>query len=75
MRRAQSARDDGCRFPGCSSHRFCDGHHIVHWQNGGETSLDNLVLLCRHHHRLVHEGGFDCRKSESGEIYFVDQGT
>ena len=73
MRRALKARDDGCRFPGCSSHRFCDGHHIVHWQNGGETSLDNLVLLCRHHHRLVHEGGFDCRKSRSGEIYFVDQ--
>jgi hypothetical protein len=73
MRRALKARDTGCRFPGCSSHRFCDGHHIVHWRNGGETSLDNLVLLCRHHHRLVHEGGFDCRKSGSGEIYFVDQ--
>ncbi|MBT8105388.1 MAG: DUF222 domain-containing protein, partial [Woeseiaceae bacterium] len=71
MRRALKARDDGCRFPGCSSHRFCDGHHIVHWQNGGETSLDNLVLLCRHHHRLVHEGGFACAKSDSGEIYFV----
>ena len=73
MRRALKARDHGCRFPGCSNHRFCDGHHIVHWQNGGETRLDNLVLLCRHHHRLVHEGGFDCRKSDSGEIYFVDQ--
>nr|MDJ0940862.1 DUF222 domain-containing protein [Woeseiaceae bacterium] len=73
MRRALQARDGGCRFPGCTSHRFCDGHHIEHWQNGGETSLDNLVLLCRHHHRLVHEGGFDCRKSESGEIFFVDR--
>ncbi len=73
MRRALQARDGGCRFPGCASHRFCDGHHIKHWQNGGETSLDNLVLLCRHHHRLVHEGGFDCRRSESGEIFFVDR--
>ena len=73
MRRALKARDDGCRFPGCNSHRFCDGHHIVHWRDGGETSLDNLVLLCRHHHRLVHEGGFACRKSDSGEIYFADQ--
>ena len=73
MRRALQARDGGCRFPGCTRHRFCDGHHIVHWQNGGETSLDNLVLLCRYHHRLVHEGGFDCRRSETGEIFFVDR--
>ena len=72
MRRALIARDGGCRFPGCTSHKFCDGHHIAHWQNGGETSLDNLVLLCRHHHRLVHEGGFNCRKS-NGEVVFVDR--
>jgi hypothetical protein len=50
-----------------------DGHHIIHWADGGETSLDNLVLLCRHHHHLVHEGGFDCRRSKDGEIYFLDQ--
>ena len=73
MRRALIARDGGCRFPGCTRHAFCDGHHIEHWCNGGETRLDNLVLLCRHHHRLVHEGGFDCRKSDTGKIYFVDQ--
>ena len=72
MRRALQARDGGCRFPGCNRHKFCDGHHIKHWQDGGETSLDNLVLLCRHHHRLVHEGGFDCRESH-GEVYFVDR--
>ncbi|MEO1201698.1 MAG: HNH endonuclease signature motif containing protein, partial [Pseudomonadota bacterium] len=66
-------RDGGCRFPGCTSTRHCHGHHIEHWQHGGETSLDNLVLLCPYHHRLVHEGGFDCRKSESGEVYFVDR--
>jgi len=73
MRRALGMRDGGCRFPGCTNTRFVDGHHIKHWADGGETSLDNLVLLCRHHHHLVHEGGFDCKKSADGEIYFTDQ--
>ena len=73
MRRALKARDGGCRFPDCSNHKFVDGHHIRHWSKGGETSLDNLVLLCRHHHHLVHEGGFDCRKGAGNEIYFVDR--
>ncbi|MDH3275660.1 MAG: HNH endonuclease [Gammaproteobacteria bacterium] len=73
MRRALGIRDGGCRFPGCTNNRFVDGHHIKHWADGGETSLDNLVLLCRHHHHLVHEGGFDCKKSADGEIYFTDQ--
>ncbi len=72
IRRALTIRDGGCRFPGCTHDRFVDGHHIVHWANGGETSLDNLVLLCRHHHHLVHEGGFTCEKSEDGEIVFRD---
>ncbi|MDZ7841647.1 MAG: DUF222 domain-containing protein [Gammaproteobacteria bacterium] len=57
IRRALDRRDGGCRFPGCTAHRFVDAHHIRHWADGGETKLDNLVLLCRHHHRLVHEGG------------------
>jgi len=47
LRRALQARDCGCRFPGCSHHRFVDAHHIEHWADGGETSIDNLVLLCR----------------------------
>jgi len=47
-RRALKARDGGCRFQGCTNHKFVDGHHIRHWSDGGETSLDNLVLLCRH---------------------------
>jgi hypothetical protein len=58
IRRALAVRDGRCQFPGCERHRFVDAHHLVHWAKGGETSLDNLVLLCRHHHRLVHEGGF-----------------
>lgn len=72
MRRALRMRDGGCRFPGCTNTRFVDGHHIKHWADGGETCLDNLVLLCRHHHRLVHEGGFGCERTADGEMLFRD---
>lgn len=58
LRRALALRDGGCRYPGCDRlQRWCDGHHIEHWVHGGPTSLDNLVLLCRRHHRRVHENG------------------
>ena len=57
LRRALAARDGQCRFPGCEARR-CDAHHIRHWADGGETALANLVLLCRRHHRAVHEEGF-----------------
>ncbi|MFW6200514.1 MAG: HNH endonuclease signature motif containing protein, partial [Gemmatimonadota bacterium] len=57
LRRALEVRDRGCRFPGCGL-RFTDGHHVEHWADGGETRLDNLILLCGFHHRLVHEGGW-----------------
>jgi hypothetical protein len=63
IRRALAARDGRCQFPGCERHRFVDAHHIVHWSQGGDTRLDNLVLLCRHHHRLVHEGGYSVSPS------------
>jgi len=66
IRRALQRRDQGCRFPGCTAHRFVDAHHIVHWADGGETKIDNLVLLCRHHHRLVHEGGYGVRMTAHG---------
>jgi hypothetical protein len=49
-----------------------DAHHIVHWSSGGETSKDNLVLLCRHHHRLVHEGGFSLEPGPGGDFVFRD---
>jgi hypothetical protein len=58
LRRALQSRDRGCRFPGCTSTCSVDAHHIEHWANGGQTSLENLVELCRHHHRLLHEGGY-----------------
>lgn len=66
LRRALRARDSVCRFPGCTHHRFVDAHHIRHWADGGETSLDNLVHLCTHHHRLLHEGGFTVRAAAHG---------
>ncbi len=73
MRRALRHRDKSCRFPGCTNTRFVDGHHIKHWADGGETSLENLVLLCRHHHHLVHEGGFACERSDSGDPILRDR--
>jgi len=72
IRRALTARDGRCQFPGCERHRFVDAHHIVHWSQGGETSLDNLVLLCRHHHRLVHEGGYSLSVTADGRRVFHD---
>ena len=65
IRRALQARDHTCRFPGCTARR-CDAHHVEHWVDGGATSLDNLVLLCRRHHRAVHEGGFELRQHDDG---------
>jgi len=73
MRRALKARDKNCRFPGCTHQHFIDGHHIQHWSDGGETSLDNLVQLCRFHHRLVHEGGFACEVDQDGKVIFKNQ--
>ncbi len=71
MRRALQERDEGrCCFPGCENKRWVDAHHIVHWARGGETKLDNLVLLCGRHHRLVHEGGFGVSRKASGDIVF-----
>ncbi len=58
IRRALMLRDRGCAFPGCIHTAFLHGHHIEHWLHGGETSLNNLVMLCTFHHHLVHEGGW-----------------
>ena len=71
IRRALEVRDQGCRFPGCGL-RFAEGHHVVHWAQGGETKLTNLVLLCRHHHRLVHEGGWKVEWWGEGRPVFFD---
>jgi hypothetical protein len=66
VRRALQARDNGCRYPECTNSRFVDAHHIVHWADGGPTSLANLVLLCRRHHRFVHDYGFTIAETDSG---------
>jgi Domain of unknown function (DUF222)/HNH endonuclease len=66
LRRALRRRDDGCRFPGCTHTRFLHAHHIQHWARGGPTTLHNLVHLCSHHHRLVHEGGFTVEHADRG---------
>ncbi|MGH9001781.1 MAG: HNH endonuclease signature motif containing protein, partial [Acidimicrobiia bacterium] len=71
LRRALRVRDGGCRFPGCSNRRFVDAHHIVHWLQGGETKLPNLALLCRRHHRLVHEEGYRLATPATGVFIFT----
>jgi len=72
IRRALKRRDHGCRFPGCTCNRFVDAHHITHWADGGETKLNNLVLLCRRHHRMVHEEGFAVHSQAGGRVCFTD---
>jgi len=71
LRRALQHRDGGCRFPGCTRTRHVDAHHVVHWADGGETALDNLVLLCRHHHRLIHEETFHVSAEAPGAFRFT----
>jgi len=69
LRRAVHHRDGGCRFPGCGLDR-CDAHHVEHWADGGKTQLENLLLLCRHHHRALHEGGFSVQLDANGTSRF-----
>ena len=71
LKRALYARDRGCTFPGCHRKRYLDGHHLRHWVDGGETSADNMTLLCTHHHRMLHEGGFRIVRDEGGTLRFV----
>ena len=67
--RALKSRDGHCRWPGCERPAsWCDGHHVVHWIRGGETDLDNLVLLCHRHHWKVHEGGWQLVKTADGPL-------
>ena len=55
-------RDRHCTFPGCRRRPLmCHAHHIIHWISGGKTSLDNLALLCGHHHRVIHDTSWEIR--------------
>ncbi|MGH9306954.1 MAG: DUF222 domain-containing protein [Acidimicrobiales bacterium] len=64
-------RDGGCRFPGCGQTRLIHAHHVRHWANGGPTDQGNLLLLCRYHHRLAHEGGWSITGDACGELRFI----
>jgi uncharacterized protein DUF222/HNH endonuclease len=71
IRRAVVVRDRTCRFPGCDRpHAWCDAHHVVHWADGGPTALANLVLMCRRHHRMVHQpSGFRLELCDGRPIF------
>ncbi|HEY7254721.1 MAG TPA: HNH endonuclease signature motif containing protein [Methylomirabilota bacterium] len=70
LRRALQHRDRGCRFPGCGV-PFGQGHHLRHWARGGPTTLSNLALLCRRHHRAVHEEGYQVARGVDGALRFT----
>ena len=74
IRRALDVRDKTCRFPGCCESKHVDAHHIQHWADGGDTSLDNLVTLCRFHHAQLHRGCFDIRKHKKQLIFTTPSG-
>ena len=69
LRRVLQHRDRGCRFPGCGL-PFGQAHHIRHWAHGGPTTLSNLAMLCRRHHRAVHEEGYQVERLPDGELCF-----
>jgi len=72
LRTALRARDGHCQWPGCErSASFCQGHHLVHWIHGGETTLGNLILLCHRHHRMVHEGDWQIVRCDDGNLITI----
>ncbi|MGH3828531.1 MAG: DUF222 domain-containing protein [Pseudonocardiaceae bacterium] len=76
LRDALAQRDQGCCFPGCDRPpRYCHAHHIVHWLDGGETKLDNMCLLCEHHHVIVHRQGWHIRLDARRHPEFIPPQT
>ena len=72
IRRALILRDKRCAFPGCQvAAAWCHAHHVVHWANGGPTALDNLCLLCPHHHRLIHHSEWEVAINADGLPVFI----
>ena len=71
MMRQLRHRDGTCRFPGCDARRFTQAHHVEWWSRGGSTDLDNLVLVCAFHHRLVHEHGWGLTRDDDGELTWI----
>ncbi len=68
MMRHLRYRDHGCTFPGCGSRMFTHAHHIVWWEHGGPTELENLALVCSFHHKVVHEYGWSLVRRSDGEV-------
>ena len=71
QRREVMRRDRHCRFPGCTNATFTNAHHIVPWKPGGRTDLDNLALVCLHHHHLVHSKGWEMTGNANEELTFT----
>jgi len=71
LRRALEARDQTCCFPGCANEARLDAHHILHWVKDGYTEPPNLALLCKRHHRMVHEGGYTMERLPDGAWRFT----
>jgi hypothetical protein len=72
IKRALLKRDTACTYPGCTNRIFLEGHHVRHWADGGETTLENACLLCSHHHRYVHEYGYRIELGGDGRPQFRD---
>jgi Domain of unknown function (DUF222)/HNH endonuclease len=69
-------RDRDCQFPACPHRRFTNAHHIVHWARGGSTDMENLVLICTYHHKLVHELGWGIKRESDGTVsWFYPDGN
>lgn len=75
LRRLLLARDRTCRFPGCGATRYLHAHHVQYWSENGPTDLDNLVLLCNSHHRIVHQQQWELRPAGPGRWTFHTPGT
>ena len=75
QRRALAIRDGGCVFPGCSAPvRWCDAHHVHHWERGGSTDLCNMALLCRHHHGVTHRRGWSMTVTDDERFVWTTPG-
>jgi len=71
QRREIMRRDRHCRFPGCTNVTFTNVHHVALWKSGGHTNLDNLALLCQHHHHRVHSSGWSLTGNANEELTFI----
>ena len=73
MERAIKERDQHCQWPGCTRTQHLPIHHIIHWADGGKTSIDNGVAVCAYHHSLLHEGGYTIEHANSSEQLINEQ--